>query len=103
MKFFLIFFIFFPILVQAQVVSLKEYLAKPLTPLQLTVQLGSQVQTQKISALQGGTISLTLKNGDTVELYLPPKALPTDEEVTLQEVDKISNSMFPNGLGYSSV
>lgn len=56
-----------------------------------------------IDSGSGGTLSLKLKNGDFVELIIPPAALLYNVEVSLQEVESVRQAQFPAGARYSSV
>lgn len=84
-------------------ISLKDYLALPANPMKITVTLASEKVTKKIKASTGGNISLVAKNGDRFELILPANSLPSDTEISLQEVKSVKHKNLKTSAQYSTV
>lgn len=83
--------------------SLQEYLARPANPMKIDVVLDNSKVSKKMTALTGGTLSLTAANGDTYELTIPPKSLPADLTITLQKVKSVKHPNLSVTAKYSSV
>lgn len=90
-------------LARAQELSIQDYLARPANPMKINVSLDNSKVSKKISALTGGTLSLTAANGDTYELTIPPKSLPSDLMITLQKVKSVKHPKLSTTANYSSV
>jgi len=71
----------------------------PANPLTVTPTLDSSHSVkQPISASQGGTLSATGADGSVFTLVIPPKALLSDELITLTPVSAITALPISNGL-----
>lgn len=96
-------FLLLLILNQAQAISLKDYLALPANPVNIGVVLGTEKVTQKLSAKDGGALTLTTSQGDRFELTIPPHSLLQDTEITIRQVTSVQHSEFSASAVTSSV
>lgn len=83
--------------------SLKDYLAAPANPINLTITRGPGKTTMPISASKGGVVTLLLSSGDLVEVSFPAGSVQKDTEITLQENTSIKHPKFPGDAKFLSV
>ena len=84
-------------------VPLRDYLARPAAPLTIPAELGNTYTRTRIRAAAGGSVVLTTPRGDRFELQLPAGALPSDTDISLREITRLTHPALPASPRATSV